>query len=150
MFDTPHIIKAVRNNLLNHNFVQPDGQEICWKYIKDFYEHDKNYPVRAAPKLTKSHIHPNNFEKMKVKYAFQVFSHTVATGLRLFLRFGAIPATGLATAEFVDLVDKLFDILNSSTLYSTKQFHTAFEGLQNQINFLNNCELYFNNLKITR
>lgn len=66
MFDTPHLIKAVRNNLQKHNFVDRDDQEISWKYLEQFYNHDKNYSDRAAPKLTNSHLCPTNFEKMKV------------------------------------------------------------------------------------
>jgi hypothetical protein len=77
MFDTPHLIKTVRNNLKKHNFVDQTGQTISWNHIENFYKHDKNYPVRAAPKLTNSHIFPNNFEKMKVKFASQVFSQSV-------------------------------------------------------------------------
>ncbi|CAH1382988.1 unnamed protein product, partial [Tenebrio molitor] len=42
------------------------------------YNNDKMYDKRGVPKLTDSHISPHNFEKMKVKYAAQVLSATVA------------------------------------------------------------------------
>lgn len=72
------------------------------------------YSIRAAPKLTDSHISPSSFEKMKVKYASQIFSATVSAGLSLYVRFGVISAEAITTAEFIDRVDKLFDLLNSS------------------------------------
>ena len=71
-FDVPHLLKATRNNLYRHNYLY-DGDKIAsWKHIEDFYIIDKKAQFRAAPKLTNSHINPNNFEKMKVKYAAQV------------------------------------------------------------------------------
>lgn len=36
-----------------------------------------------ASKLTKNHIHPTNFQKMKVKLASQVLSKTVASSIEL-------------------------------------------------------------------
>ncbi|KAH1021879.1 hypothetical protein HUJ04_011363 [Dendroctonus ponderosae] len=42
--------------------------------------------VRAAPKLTDSHIYPGHFKKMKVNYASKVFSNTVATDWKRVLR----------------------------------------------------------------
>lgn len=43
MFDTPHLIKAIRNNLLKYNFVTEKGHEVSWKYIEQFYNHDQKY-----------------------------------------------------------------------------------------------------------
>lgn len=38
------------------------------------------FSVRAVTKLTDSLIYPDKFQKMKVKYATQVLSHTVVSG----------------------------------------------------------------------
>ncbi|KAK9710421.1 hypothetical protein QE152_g26003 [Popillia japonica] len=51
---------------------------------------------------------------MKVKFASQVFSHTVAAALYTYVSLGALPASAIGTALFVEKMDKLFDILNSS------------------------------------
>lgn len=148
MFDTPHLVKTVRNNLRKHNFLKEDMQEISWKYVEDFYNHDKKYVPRAAPRLTDSHIFPNNFEKMKVKFASQVFSQTVSAGLNLYIRFGALPASAVSTAEFIEMMDKLFDILNSSTLANVKQFRRAFKAEEYQVDFLKDCLNFFTQIKI--
>nr|CAI5817601.1 unnamed protein product [Callosobruchus analis] len=57
------------------NSTCPDGAVVTWEFVRKFYDQDKNYDIRAAPKLTDVHICPANFEKMKVKYATQVFSN---------------------------------------------------------------------------
>lgn len=51
-----------------------------WNDIIIAYEMDKNsfFRQRQMPKLTDRHIFANVIPKMKVKYATQVLSHTVA------------------------------------------------------------------------
>lgn len=77
-----HRIKAVRNNFYKHN-INCNGEFILWKFVEQFYKIDQNNEMRLAPKLTDSHIAPNNFEKMKVRYATQILSATVAAGLQI-------------------------------------------------------------------
>ena len=72
LFDTPHLIKAVRNNL------------------------------------------------MRVKYATQVLSQTVASTLLTYVSLGALPPNASGTAELISKFDNLFDCLNSSSLKSAK------------------------------
>lgn len=145
--DTPHIVKAIRNMLLKYNFVF-EGKIISWEYIKMFYESDKTYKTRAAPKLTDCHINPTNFNKMKVKYAAQVFSASVVAGMSLYIRFGALPAEAVTTAEFVERIDKLFDLLNSSRTSGTKIYNRAFKGLEYQVNFLKDCIRFFEKIQV--
>lgn len=83
IFDVPHLLKATRNNLLRHNYVE-DGKATSWQYIIDLYNTDKNKQCRIAPKLTDAHINPNNFQRMKVKYASQILSNTVSAALNTY------------------------------------------------------------------
>lgn len=147
MFDIPHIIKAIRNMLLKYDFVV-DENVISWKFIVMFYEHDKQHPLRAAPKLTDAHINPSNFDKMKVKFATQVFSATVSASLNLYIRFGFLPAQAVYTADFIDRMDKLFDLLNSSHTIANKIYNRAFKGLEFQISFLQDCLNFFDKLEV--
>jgi len=81
-----HLQKGVRNNLLtkdlliNKNKNESERQFASWKDIITAYEIDKNSYLkqRQMPKLTDRHIIPNLIPKMKVKYATQVISHTMA------------------------------------------------------------------------
>lgn len=53
-----------------------------WSHIQTFYEGDKQNPHFVfAPALTKHHLQPNGKQKMRVKLAAQVFSHSVAAGI---------------------------------------------------------------------
>lgn len=53
-----------------------------WSHIVKFYEVDKVNPNFVfAPALKQEHLNPNTKQKMKVKLAAQVFSHTVAAGM---------------------------------------------------------------------
>lgn len=85
---------------------------------------------------------------MKVKFATQIFSATVAAGLCLYIRFGALPAEAAATADFVEKMDKLFDLLNSSKTPGTKLFNRAFKGLDYQVDFLKDCLKFFSEVQV--
>ena len=115
MFDPPHLLKCTRNNLMKYTF-RFGNYSACWKDIVDFYEKDKLLPIRAAPKLTEKHIHPTNFQKMKVKYATQIFSHTVAAAICTYFSVGSLAPSALGTAELLSRFDSLFDCVNSSNL----------------------------------
>ncbi|KAL1420010.1 hypothetical protein MTO96_024717 [Rhipicephalus appendiculatus] len=43
-----------------------------------------NVTLQAVPAITASHTDPNNFEKMRTGYAFQLFGDIVLNGLRLY------------------------------------------------------------------
>lgn len=147
IFDIPHIIKAIRNMLMKYNFYI-DGKKISWQYIRDFYEMDKKFPVKAAHKLTDSHIYPTNFQKMKVKLATQVFSYSVHVGMSFYIRFGSLPMEATDTAKFVNTMDQLFDVLNSSQTFSSKKYNAAFKGTSLQLDFLKGCLSLFEKLEV--
>lgn len=76
MFNPPHLLKSTRNNFFNYRFVSGD-KIIESKYLKQFYNSDVQKTYYLAPKLTEKHINPSPFQKMKVKFASQVFNKTV-------------------------------------------------------------------------
>lgn len=98
LFDTPHLMKSIRNILLKYTIefegivhivmctkhvkklIFIAGLEAAWIFIEKLYELEKNRDLKLAAKLTYAHIYPTNFQKMRVKYATQVFSATVVSG----------------------------------------------------------------------
>ena len=147
MFDPPHLLKCIRNNLMNYTFTF--GQySACWKDIEDFYEKDKILPIRTAPKLTDKHINPSNFQKMKVKYATQVLSHTVAASICTYASMGGLPPTSLGTAELLSKFDSLFDCVNSSTISSVKEFKSAISTNNSHITFLKQSITFIQGIKV--
>ena len=147
MFDPPHLIKCVRNNLMKYSF-HFGSYTASWKDIESLYEKDKSLPIRAAPKLTEKHIHPNNFCKMKVKLATQVFSHTVAASICTYVSVGALPSSAMGTAELLLKFDSLFDCVNSSSLHSAKKFKCALNDKSPHIGFLKEAISFLKGLKV--
>ncbi|XP_024876928.1 uncharacterized protein LOC112457862 [Temnothorax curvispinosus] len=86
--DTPHVIKNIRNRLLNQKKLRLNSENyIRWQYFETLYELDTNHPgnARACPKITERHVHMDNASKMRVRLATQIFSNSVAQGLAFYL-----------------------------------------------------------------
>ena len=116
MHDPPHLLKNTRSNLEKYVFriYGTDGsRHVRWSYIRQFYEHDSQLPIRKASKLTKSHFELNSFSKMRVNKAAQVLSHTVAAGVYTYAALGKLAGEAVYTAEFIENIDSLFDSFNS-------------------------------------
>jgi hypothetical protein len=52
---------------------------------------------------------------MKVKLAVQVLSHSVAAGINTMVLLKKMPKEARQTADFIQKMDDMFDILNIST-----------------------------------
>ncbi|XP_030228789.1 uncharacterized protein LOC115555886 [Gadus morhua] len=115
IFDVPHLLKSIRNNLFKHA-LQTQGKTVLWKHISQFYELDKLHTIRMAPKLTDKHILLPAFSKMRVSLAAQVFSHTVSAGISAMVTLQRLPAEAKDTADCVAKLNHLFDVLNSRSV----------------------------------
>lgn len=135
MFDPPHLIKSVRNNLIKYSL--KFGQDVAtWNDIEIVYYKDSSLPIRSTLKLTERCIHPNNFQKLKVKLATQVMCHTVADAICMYVCVGSLPPTATGTAELIEKFDSVFDCVNSSTLHSTKKMKCAINDQTTHIKFM--------------
>lgn len=112
-FDVPHLIKSVRNNFIGKKILKtPDGWA-KWEHILTIFSEDsKSELIKRCPKLTQSHIAPNTFEKMKVSFATQVLSKSVAAALKDLTNQKIINDQNNATFNFILNMNNLFDILN--------------------------------------
>lgn len=142
IFDVPHLLKCIRNNLLTSDFYY-EGKKVSWEYIEKLYSHQKEQNLRLIPKITNAHIEPNNFQKMRVKYAAQIFSRTVYGALNTFIFAKLLPEEAKATSEFVKLINDLFDILNSSKLKSNNKYQRAFNLNKDQLEVLDKAQNMF-------
>ena len=111
MYDPPHLLKSLRNNLKVYNFTVR-GHVVKWQYVEDLFKFDTTQKIKLAPRLTERHIVLPCFSKMKVKLASQVFSHSVASGISLLTNLGRLPEEAAHTAEFITEVNDLFDCFN--------------------------------------
>ncbi|CAI6353484.1 unnamed protein product [Macrosiphum euphorbiae] len=157
MFDPPHLLKATRNNFFSYKF--QSGNKVAEKvHLQTLFNFEKNSTTRLAPKLTEIHLNPNSFQKMRVKYASQVMSHTVAVSLETLLCLGVLPSTAQGTIDFIDSMNKLFDLFNSRSstneqsevYHDVEPFNSPFKNLSFQADFLSKMSEYFSNLKILK
>ena len=135
IYDPPHLLKYVRNNLKKHGFIL-DGKKISWDHIVAFYELDESSEIRMAPQLTDDHINLPPFKPMRVNLAAQIFSHSVTAGIFAMSKLGALPDEARATASFIEVMDQLFNACNSRSCSSSKKFGHAISNDSGHKEFL--------------
>ncbi len=112
--DPPHLLKSTRNCLSKTN-IQTSTGTAKWQYLEQVYSKDKVQKTRMLHKLRDRHFNLKEFgNKMNVRRAAQVLSHSMAAALSTHASLGSIPADAQETAEFVERVNNLFDLSNSS------------------------------------
>ena len=98
-FDTVHLIKNVRNNLLNRKrFLFPEfhfdgfgddvnvnGGEISWRLFHEIHEKDAKLQahLKAAQKLTSTVLHPGNC-KQNVPVALAIFDPSTSSAIKYY------------------------------------------------------------------
>lgn len=117
LYDMPHLVKSIRNNLLNGNF-QIGDKIISLKDVYKAYEIDKKNSARAMCKITPAHLAPNPFQKMCCKLAIQLLSKSVSAAIRTCITTRELKSnTAIDTAMFIEMVNNMFDSCNSKNLY---------------------------------
>lgn len=147
IFDVPHLIKCVRNH-----FLQKDihfGDKIAtWSDLVKLHTLDgSDYDAQICNKITEKHLFPTNKQKMRVKYATQIFSRTVYAALIFAKNCNAIDEKG--TAEFIYFMDQLFDSLNSIK-NGTKPLQKAITDVSPHFNFWTKAENFLRSLKFNK
>lgn len=151
--DPSHMIKLVRNTLGEKlSFVNSDDKFIKWEYFVKLNELQEKESFHLANKLRSQHI---NFkkQKMKVRFATQLFSESVAIALQFcaeVLLLEEFKGVG-PTVEFTNIMNNLFDIFNSRNLLqycykkplSEKNFNATCE-------FLDKVDAYISGLRTSQ
>jgi hypothetical protein len=119
IYDVPHLIKSMRNNLRKYDLVW-EGKIVSWRHIKTAVESPHPVRVRMLPKIGYHHLNVNNFNAMKVKYATQIFSDAMSVALLVMKHLGIVGPDSEATSVFVKDMDTIFDCLNSLQLKTNK------------------------------
>ncbi|KAI4455675.1 thap-type zinc finger [Holotrichia oblita] len=136
LYDPPHLLKGIRNNLLKSNLVWIKGARrlvAMWEDIYNAYKIDNGSgQLRAMPKLTEGHVNPHKFRKMKVFCASQVFSHNVASVMALMARVELTGLDGMKmrsnasdTAETLQFFVELFDSVNGMREWPEREKSTS-------------------------
>ncbi|XP_047027534.1 uncharacterized protein LOC124641571 isoform X2 [Helicoverpa zea] len=118
LYDPPHLLKGVRNNLLTKKLhYKYEGKQCVakWDDIVNLYQRASGFMgVTTVPKLTLLHVIPSMIPKMRVKHCTQVFSSTVAVAMGLRAEEGKLEPTAKETATILMIFDRLFDSVNGS------------------------------------
>jgi len=109
--DTPHLLKLTRNWLLDKGFDLGGGEIVNADPLKALIAQD-NGELKVCHKLSALHVECEGARRQNVRLAAELLSHTTATALKTFKPgFDADLAT--RTGEFIEVVNKWFDIMNS-------------------------------------
>lgn len=109
--DSPHMLKLIRNWFLDYGFVLKNGTIIKKHKVYQLLQL-VNTEISPAFKLSELHFDCKDTERMNVALAAELFSHTTATCLR---RYFPGDAEASKLADFVDMVNYWFDVMNSYT-----------------------------------
>ncbi|CAH2100788.1 unnamed protein product [Euphydryas editha] len=108
----------MRNNLITKNLTfKKDGETKTakWSHLVQLLKENPGYKgIRLIPKLTEHHLNPEKLNKMKVKFASQVFSRTVASNMVYLADKGILPTECKETADLLLFMDNVFDSVNGS------------------------------------
>ena len=127
-FDTVHLVKNIRNNLLNRKkFIYPEfsfgefrdlieiiNSFVSWKTFYDVYGKDSKLQanLRKAPKFTYGAIDPDN-NKQSMPLALAIFDKSTTAAMECYF-----PEKSDA-ACFLSAFQKVFVICNAKTQYNT-------------------------------
>ena len=122
--DVAHLLKTIRNCLhksrenegSQYRHMEINGQKLLWKYIVRLYYTYRGNSLRQCFKLNAQNVFPNSYSTMRVKYAAEVLSQTVANALKI-LNW---PGTE-ELINFIEKINKFFDILNGAHSSQTKK-----------------------------
>jgi len=79
---------------------------------------------------------------MRVKLATQVLSHSVSAAMTVLCKLGVLSIGHLATAEFCELFDKLFNCFNLYSLGSSTHYPHAITKTSTHWQFLEMADEY--------
>ena len=148
-FDACHMLKLMRN--LFHAYKSltlPNGHVAHFSHFETLNSVQEKEGLSAANKLSRRHIDFSR-QKMKVKLAAQLFSSSTAKALQL---GRDLDIAGLQNTEgtqtLCELVDHLFDVLNSRSVFS-KSYKAPLcaKNIQHTTEFLNSAKDFLLNIK---
>ncbi|KAG5868346.1 hypothetical protein JTB14_036262 [Gonioctena quinquepunctata] len=77
-----------------------------------------------------------------------MFSSTVVSAMCVYMANGEMCSSAAGTANFLEKLDHLFDILNSSTTKTTNQNKKPYKGTEDQETFLRSMLISLENMKV--
>lgn len=177
VYDPPHLLKSLRNNLLVKNLkhivacsneddnfqqrkerteydkIDPKERTASWTDVKDFYDYTRKCSQRLLPKIGDEHIKPVK-RKMKVDVAAQVFSRSHGRAMRICSDKQKLSRDFTGTADILCFFNDVFDSLNgggapkqNTLLGSINESSYHFEFWEYAVEMIKKMEFETNNGK---
>lgn len=147
--DVPHLIKLIRNHFLDSGFLM-DGKIINSEPIAEVLNLEKS-DLKINHKVTPMHLEVKRAARQKVKFAVQLFSHSMYACIRWCVSVGRCKSpNALACADFVKIVNDWFDIFNGNCLSKDVRSSQKSFGLdlENQEKILDNMTHQIGKLRV--
>ena len=115
VFDPCHMLKLARNILAEKLSLTSNMGNISWQYLKALKNVQDELEFKFANKLSGAHINYKN-KVMNVALAAQTLSSGTADALEFLMHIKNPIFDGAeATVQFIRMIDRIFDLLNSRT-----------------------------------
>ncbi len=125
--DIPHMLKLLRNHLLDTGLVFPTGTRFQKDDILRLL-HDDCSELRLNHKLTELHFNCHHSQRQNVSLAAQLLSHRTASAYRFL--YGKNSPEEEERASMIDLVNNAFDVMNSRSKEGHKEWDYALGWLK--------------------
>lgn len=124
--DVPHIMKLIRNNFIDSGFILHTGERVSDCAIREMMSMQKT-ELSLAHRINEIHLNVQGQQRQRVKYATQLLSESCSKALLFLGERGFLKSCNFKeTADFLALVDKWFDVMNSSQKFGDKLSRNAF------------------------
>lgn len=147
--DPPHLLKNTRNYLYRQPVYVPEFSSPAeWSHLVALQHQDTSGSYKFVPKLSQKHLFNLKFQnKMKVKLASQVLSNSCASAFKYFVRTKKMPEKVLATGEFCEKFNDLFDIMNSTNFKSPVELRRSLKKSSFGYNVLKDYPRFLEEMK---
>lgn len=112
--DAPHLLKLLRNWLLDTGFELKDGSVLKKDILTELIESGST-EISSLYKLTSRHLEVKKAQRQNVLLAVQLLSHTTATALKHYFHNATEEKkiAAIKLGEFIDLFNSWFDLMNT-------------------------------------
>ncbi|KAI8439066.1 hypothetical protein MSG28_012931 [Choristoneura fumiferana] len=128
IFDVKLLVKSLRDSLMSFDISIDFEGVASWKHILAFYNTDIELQTYLAPGLTNTHVNPDENQRSSTKHAVELFSETVATAMKAFLRLKLLDEDAVATVNLINRISDLVTLFNLDTLKHDSRNNRQFKG----------------------
>lgn len=142
IFDVKLLVKSLRDSLMNFDMSIGLEGTASWKHIRAFYNTDVELRTHLASNLTDSHVDPSEKQGTSTKHVVELFSETVATAMKAFIRLKLLDEEAFVTMNFISRVSDLLTLFDLDASKKDSRNRRQFRGKEGR-EFLEKLYAYF-------